>query len=406
MKFQALLLSLVILISLVLSSGTKLLTPVNSEELKSNNSFSIFIKDLHSAFLEKIKLAGQDLENFQSAFSEKIKLVDQNFASAAGNLNQNLNRNLVAIKEILSSEFNNENDKFDKSYHSYPSTSALISETKINSPEIFPCKPDKSGFTGFTSKAILIKYMNSSTGSGQVIFELNPEKRWPIASLSKLMTAIVSIEKMDLDKKIVMTEKAVATEGTAGDFKVGEVFKLRDLIKAMLISSSNDAAVAITETFGEPRNSTELSLRGERDFINEMQKKAAEIKMFSTTYLEPTGLSFINQSTATDLAKLISYIYFEHPEILEISRQKEAEILELKTGKVRKILTVNKFAGEPNFIGGKTGYIDEAGRNLVGLFDIDGKTVLTIILGADDSFKETEKLKGLVYFCELKAKQK
>jgi len=402
MRFQALLLSLVILISLVLSSGTKLLTPVNSEELKSNNSFSIFIKDLHSAFLEKIKLAGQDLENFQSAFSEKIKLVDQNFASAAANLNQNL----VAIKEILSSEFNNENDKSDKSYQSYPSTSALISETKItlrqaqgdgersrtiNSPDaslIFPCKPDQSDFTGFTSKAILMKYLNPSAGSGQVIFELNPEKRWPIASLTKLMTAIVSIEKMDLDKEIVMTEKAVATEGTAGEFKIGEVFKLRDLIKAMFISSSNDAAVAIAESFGG------------QDFINEMQKKASELKMFSTTYLEPTGLSFINQSTANDLAKLMSYIYFEHPEILEISRQKEAEILELKTGEKRRILTVDKFAGEPDFIGGKTGYIDEAGRNLVGLFDINNKMFLTITLGAEDSFKETEKLKGLIQNCK------
>lgn len=382
MKFQALLLSLVILISLVLSSGTKLLTPVNSGELKSNNSFSIFIKDLHSAFLEKIKLAGQDLENFQSAFSEKIKLVDQNFASAAANLNQNL----VVIKEILSRslEFNNENN----SGFSSPSAHALISETKINNPEIFPCKPDKSGFTGFISKAILIKYVNSSTGSGQVIFELNPEKRWPIASLSKLMTAVVAIEKMNLNKEVVINEKVVVTEGIAGEFKTGEVFKLRDLIKTMLISSSNDAAVAITETFGG------------QDFINEMQKKAAEIKMFSTTYLEPTGLSFINQSTVADLAKLMSYIYFEHPEILEISRQKEAEILELKTGKVRKILTVNKFAGEPDFIGGKTGYIDEAGRNLIGLFDINGKTVLTIVLGADNSFEETEKLKSLVENCQ------
>jgi len=215
------------------------------------------------------------------------------------------------------------------------------------------------------------------------------------------MTAIVSIEKMDLDKEIIMTKKAVDTEGTAGEFEIGEVFKLRDLIKAMLISSSNDAAVAITESFGEPRNSTELSLRGERDFINEMQKKAAELKMFSTTYLEPSGLSFINQSTVADLAKLMSYIYFEHPEILEISRQKEAEILELKSNKPRRLLTINKFAGEPDFIGGKTGYIDEAGRNLVGIFDIDGKTVLTIILGADDSFKETEKLKSFVENCQL-----
>ena len=156
----------------------------------------------------------------------------------------------------------------------------------------------------------------------------------------------------------------------------------------MLIVSSNDAAVAVAENFGE------------REFINEMQKKASELKMFQTTYLEPTGLSFINQSTADDLAKLATYIYFNHPEILEISRQKETELLELKSNTARKLLSIDKFAGEPDFIGGKTGYIEEADRNLIALFEINGKTILTITLGADDSFEETARLKDLVQNCQ------
>ena len=130
-----------------------------------------------------------------------------------------------------------------------------------------------------------------------------------------------------------------------------------------------------------------------------MQKKAAELKMFQTSYLEPTGLSFINQSTANDLARLVNYARQNHPELLEISRQKEIEIFELKSKKSRKLLSVNRFAGQPDFIGGKTGYIEESGRNLIALFNINGKIILSIVLGADDSFKETEKIKSFIQKC-------
>jgi len=400
MRFQAILLSLIILVSLLISGAKFPSTPSSKENVSQTApaETSVFVKDLYSALSGRVALVGQNLtvanRNLNQNLNQNLNALSRNLTVTADKLDQNL----AALKQIASANVHDflakasdSNPENPPSVISYP---ALISKAEINAEQIFPCNANQSAFV---SKAILIKYLDYNFN----VFELNPEKRWPIASLTKLMTAIVSIEKMDLDKEIIMTKKAVDTEGTAGEFEIGEVFKLRDLIKAMLISSSNDAAVAITESFGEPRNSTELSLRGERDFINEMQKKAAEIKMFSTTYLEPSGLSFINQSTVADLAKLMSYIYFEHPEILEISRQKEAEILELKSNKPRRLLTINKFAGEPDFIGGKTGYIDEAGRNLVGIFDIDGKTVLTIILGADDSFKETEKLKSFVENCQL-----
>ena len=411
MRFQALLLSLIILISLFITSGNlpfkktsvkENVQITETKEIKKTNEFAIFLKDLSSALLEKTASANQSLVllaktlnqniiNLHQGLLEKINLIGQGLNQDLNQMSKNFKQNLVSLKEILSSKFNNKNDNLEnKFYQFYPSAGALTSEAKINilkpSP-IFSCQLNQSDFTDFTSKVILIKYFNPSLGPDQIIFELNPEKRWPIASLTKLMTAVVAFEKMNLDKEIVMTEKVVATEGTAGECEVGEVFKLRDLIKVMLVSSSNDAAMAIAEDFGG------------RDFVNEMQKKAAELKMFSTTYLEPTGLSFINQSTASDLAKLMNYIYFKHPEILEISRQKEIEILDLKSGKKRKILTVNRFAGAPDFIGGKTGYIDEAGRNLISFFEINGKTVLSIVLGSDDSFKETEKLKNLVKSC-------
>ena len=203
------------------------------------------------------------------------------------------------------------------------------------------------------------------------------------------MTAVVAFEKTDTEKEIKMTNEIIATEGFAGDFKAGETFRELDLIKAMLVASSNDAAEAIAENFEG----------GKQAFVDEMQKKATELKMFQTTYLEPTGLSFINQSTAKDLSILISYIYSEHPEILDISRQEEIRIIDLQAGKVKKILNIDKFAGQEGFIGGKTGFIDESGRNLIAVFDMSGKTIVTVVLGANNSFDETSELKSLVQQC-------
>ena len=388
MRFQAVLLSLVILISLLIS-GAKFSSTRSSNKNVSQTApaeTSVFMKDLYSALSGKVALVGQNLtvinRNLNQNLNQNLNALSQNLTVTANELDQNL----AALKQIASanvhdflaraSESNSENPPYVVSYP------ALVSKAEINAEQIFPCNPNQSAFT---SKAMLMKYLDYNFN----VFELNPEKRWPIASLSKLMTALVAIEKIDSDKEIIMTEKAVSSDGTVGDFKAGEIFKIRDLIKAMLVGSSNDAAVAIAEDFGE------------RDFINEMQKKAAELKMFQTAYWESTGLSVVNQSTVNDLAKLVTYIYFNHPEILEISRQKETELTELKSNTSRKLLSINKFAGEPDFIGGKTGYIEEAlGRNLIALFEINGKTVLTITLGADDSFEETARLKEFVQNCQ------
>lgn len=370
MRFQALLLSLVILISFLIT-GANLPEKSSAEEnptpKTADTSPSLFVKDFYSAIEEKT-------------------------VSTSNNLIEKISQNAIFIKQTASSNLNNfllklnPEDNFNNSTSSSGKT-VLISKTKIN---LLPLICD-SEIPQFKVETALVKYLDPLTESEQIIFELNQENRWPIASLTKLMTSVIAIEKIGLDKKITMSEKAISTEGTAGDLKIGETYKTGDLIKAMLISSSNDAAMAIIENFGR------------KEFIDEMQKKASELKMSQTSFLEPTGLSFINQSTANDLAKLINYVYQNHQELLEISRQREMEIFELESKKTKKILSVNKFAGQPDFIGGKTGYIEESGRNLIALFDINGKTILSIVLGADDSFKETEKIKELIQNCKTQS---
>ena len=226
------------------------------------------------------------------------------------------------------------------------------------------------------AKAALIKYLNQSKN----IFEFNPNKHWSIASVSKLMTAIVAFEQIGANREIKIDEKSVATEGISGEFKEGDIFSSLDLIKAMLLVSSNDAATALAESISE------------ETFVKLMNQKAQELKMSNTIYFNPSGLSFLNQSTPNDLAKLANYIYNDRRKIFDITKQKEMPIKEISFQKTRNLANINQLSGRNDFIGGKTGYLDESGRNLISLFNINNQPILTIILGAEDAYKETEKM--------------
>ncbi len=230
----------------------------------------------------------------------------------------------------------------------------------------FPAKTFKEPFflnCGVSDgvKSVLIRYLNQDAD----IFELNSRNRWSIASLTKLMTAVLAIEKIGTEKEIKIKE---------------EIYKVSDLIRAMMIISDNNAAEDLSEEIGE------------KEFVKLMNQKAGEIFMADTIFFNSSGLSFLNQSTATDMAKLTDYIRVNHPEIFEISRQKETFITELKSKRNFKLTSINSFAGKPDFLGGKTGYLESSGRNLISIFNKNGKSVLIIVLGADDAFKETENL--------------
>ncbi len=216
--------------------------------------------------------------------------------------------------------------------------------------------------------------------SGTELFGLNTYSLWPIASLTKLMTAVITIENVGQNKYIPITEKAWATESMAGGFRVGEVYQASDLIKAMLVVSSNDAAAAIAEFYGE------------NNFLEAMQKKAAALGMTQTTFADSSGLSFLNQSSVYDLEKLIEYILKDHPEILAITKQTKAELLEINSGHKRVLANINFFAGREDFEGGKTGFIDASGSNLISIFNYKEHRLLIIFFGAEDRFVETESL--------------
>jgi D-alanyl-D-alanine carboxypeptidase len=216
--------------------------------------------------------------------------------------------------------------------------------------------------------------------SGMALFDLNSQVRWPIASLTKLLTAAVVAENIGWEKPVSVSEKAWNTEGTAGSLLPGEVYKSGDLIKAMLVVSSNDAAAALAEFYGE------------ENFLEAMRQKALALGISEASFVDPTGLSFLNQASAADLVKLTKYILIKHPELLEITRQKSVELLEVNSGQKKTLTNINLFAGQSDFLGGKTGFIDASGSNLISVFQYQNRKIIIIVLGTDDRFGQTELL--------------
>lgn len=227
-----------------------------------------------------------------------------------------------------------------------------------------------------TASVAIVKKLGYPTA----FFELNSAKQWPLASITKLMTAVVALEKIGPNEIIPISAKAVATEGPQGGFSAGELFTIEDLVMSMMVVSSNDAPAAIAEFYGEQK------------FIKAMNDKAAELQMTHTNFVDSIGFSLSNQSTVLNLEKLVSYIYIYYPEILSFSRQKNIEIIDLKTKTKRRLSNINVFAGEKEFIGGKTGYTEEANGNLVSLFQSNDQPLFIVVFGSENRFKDTETL--------------
>lgn len=204
--------------------------------------------------------------------------------------------------------------------------------------------------------------------TGRAYFESNQNLRWPTASITKLMTALMTLKNMDLSQPVKIGDEA------------SDTYSGNDVLNTMLIISKNEAAEAFANVYG--RN----------DFISGLNSLAREFGMSSTNFSDPTGLSVANQSTINDLQKLASNIYRNYPKIFEITRKKSVTVTELDSKKKTKLSNINIFAGTAGFVGGKTGHTDEANNNLLSVFSYANRPILVVILGADNSFEETEKL--------------
>lgn len=218
----------------------------------------------------------------------------------------------------------------------------------------------------------------------KILYQKNIDKVLPIASLTKLMTALIVLENNNPDQIVIVSKKAVEAYGETGGFKVSENISIRTLLYVMLMTSSNDAATALADGFQLPASSS---------FVDLMNKKAKETGLENTRFTDPTGYEPTNVSTALDLAKLTKYA-LNQPLIWQILKTGTID-LQSSDGLVNHHLVNNNLLLNrlPNVVGGKTGYTEEAGDCMILVIqNRPGNYLIFIILGSKDRFLETERL--------------
>jgi D-alanyl-D-alanine endopeptidase (penicillin-binding protein 7) len=209
-------------------------------------------------------------------------------------------------------------------------------------------------------------------GSGRPIFAKNVDMVTPIASITKVMTAMVVLDAgLDLDERIVITEDdRDLLKGTRSRLAIGTVLSRRELLHLALMASENRAAEALTRVYPG----------GPRAFVAAMNQKAIEIGMWRTRFTDGTGLSSENVSTAQDLSKLVAAA-FKYPLIREFSTDTGLQVRGPR-GQAMHYVNSNRLVNSPEWRIGlsKTGYIAEAGRCLVMQARIAERPVIIILL--------------------------
>jgi D-alanyl-D-alanine endopeptidase (penicillin-binding protein 7) len=207
--------------------------------------------------------------------------------------------------------------------------------------------------------------------TNEVLVSKNDQAVLPIASITKLMTGVVISEaKLSMHESITITQDDVDTEkGSSSRLKVGTTLTRGELLHLSLMASENRAAHALGRTYPG----------GLQAFVDLMNAKAAALGMRDTRYIEPTGLSSKNQSSAKDLATLVSLAY-QDPILRELSTSPSHQV---EVGKhTLNYKTTNRLIKNPNWDIGlqKTGYISEAGQCLVMQAKIAGRKLILVFL--------------------------
>lgn len=229
--------------------------------------------------------------------------------------------------------------------------------------------------------------------SGQILAAKNADREWPIASLTKLMTAQIVL---DAGKDLSGTYSVTSSDDVGGAklyVASGDTFTLDGLLYATLVGSANNAANAVTRAVTSDKAA----------FVDEMNLRARALNLSHTAYVDPTGIETGNVSTARELAR-VADVAFRRPDIRRYTTTASANVRVLSQGTTKTITNTNWMLWKPEYddiyvLGGKTGYLDESGWNLAVVLRPQLKDekheLLVVEFGADsraDSFVDAEAL--------------
>jgi len=228
-------------------------------------------------------------------------------------------------------------------------------------------------------------FLAADLDSGYVFAEKDSQKQLPVASLTKLMTAVVVAENMDLRKSILVKEEMLEAYGSTEGLESGKWFRVVELFYPLLIESSNDAAEVLSFFLGKEKT------------VELMNEKAKALSMEQTEFVDPSGFAPENISTARELFYLVRYLLNNRPPILEITRGKEVLSFGEVDFEIEKLWNKNVFINDPTFVGGKTGFIKASRYTAAFIFRFtaqDGaeRNIAIILLGSENDETDTQKI--------------
>ncbi|OGN01088.1 MAG: hypothetical protein A3B91_00725 [Candidatus Yanofskybacteria bacterium RIFCSPHIGHO2_02_FULL_41_29] len=250
----------------------------------------------------------------------------------------------------------------------------------ISGPNYIPILDSSISAPKIDSKSAVIY----DTKSRRFLYEKESNIKLPIASLTKIMSAVVVLENLNLDDIVTVFENSIKADGEKQDLYLGEKMSIRNLLKLMLIESSNDAAYALMY-YAKSRGI---------DFVGLMNSEAITTGMTDSYFTDPAGLDDGAYSTASDLIKLVEYS-LKYQEIWDISAEKTA-IVESSDERIKhQVTSTNRLLGlVKDIIGGKTGYTEGAGQCMILVTSVPDypSKIISIVLGSGDRFGDTQKL--------------
>ena len=235
----------------------------------------------------------------------------------------------------------------------------------------------------------------AATESGVVLASRNTDAEVPIASLTKIMTALM-LKELGGDLTITLTESAKRVTPKISDVPVGEELAANTAKTMLLVESDNDIATAIAETVGQKLRSDNTS--AEDVFRRAMNQRARELGLSRTHFRNPTGLDeFGHLSTATDLFRLVQYIDANRPGFWDETASPPKSVTSL-SGRKYPIKSSSLLLSHPGIIGIKTGLTDNAEGALVIRYRFTDFTedIIVVILRSPDRFRDGELLLGAI----------
>lgn len=229
-----------------------------------------------------------------------------------------------------------------------------------------------------SARAILVKDLGTET----TLYQKDASLPLPIASTTKIMTALVASEYFKPSSPLTVHDGAGITGARVG-LVIGESLSFRSMLYGMLLSSGNDAAYAIAENYPG----------GVLGFVSAMNKKVADLNLTKTHFDNPAGFDSRNHfSSAQDLAKITQQA-LKNYQLARIFATRETNIISLDKKYTHRLYNLNRLLSQvKGVLGVKTGFTQGAKENLVTLVDRDSHQILTVVLGSNDRFGETTSL--------------